>query len=85
MNLSDDGDDIGWFSSAPLSEHELRHMRQNMARIEHIKPLIDSYEKATTIEKFLAIVGAWMVGASVGLLGVLTALKGLGWWPFKGG
>lgn len=81
--MAEKDDSVSRFSAEPLSADELRHWRRNMEHFDHLGPLIESYEKATTIGKFFVIVGGWIVGLGVGIVGVLNGLSALHLWPFK--
>lgn len=78
-------DPARWYSAAPLSGFELQRLRSRMEDIDRIAPLIDSYDRAATVGKFITIIGGSVIGFGVGVLGVLVALKELAWWPFHHG
>jgi hypothetical protein len=77
-------DDLNRFSGEEFTADEWKRLRRDLALLERIKPLLNTYERGSTITRFFVIVGAWLIGAGVALLGVITSLRELGWW-FKAG
>jgi len=83
--------DLLRYSDNPPTPDEWRRWRYNMSIIddlneerERLAPLLKSYEAGMAAGRVFAIIGAWVIGTAVGLLGIMTALKTLNFWPFGG-
>lgn len=80
-----------FYSDDPPTPAELRAFRRMLAddarhaqEREEFRAMLVTYRLAGTLRRVLWIVGAWIVGAMITGLGILTALRELGWWP-RGG
>lgn len=76
--------DLDRYSDKPFTPEEWKRFRRDMSHIERLKPLLNAYERGSTITGFLMTIGAYLIGGTIAIVGFLQGLAALGWWPFKG-
>lgn len=85
-------EDDRFYSSEPLAPSEWRALRRMLAMADELdaertelRSMLAAYKLAGKVKRGLWIVGAWMIGAIIIVLGIYNAAKQAGFWPPKGG
>lgn len=77
------------YSDDPFTPAEWRALRREIAKARDrevaLDAILETWQLASKIRRFIWIICAWIVGGIITLLGVLTALKELELWGGKGG